>query len=434
MGHTMKLDLRLQHDLVAIQTATDLHLMLELTAPADATAANARTPLSLALALDRSGSMGGGRLEAAARAAAFLVDQLHDDDRLAIVTYDNTVQLLAPLDTLDRARLRHLLAGVRPGGSTNLSGGWLAAADELRQRGGDAAGMRRVLLLSDGHANSGITDRARLADVAAGLAADGITTTTIGFGDGLDEDLMTAVADSGRGGAHLAETTDDVPGIFGEEFDALVSLVAQNLTVEVRPGADVEVVEVLNTHPSVGVPGGVQVQVGDAFAGQTIRVVLRLRIPALAGLGLATVGEVAVRWVSVDDAVTQHQVTKPLVVNAVSADEAAQAAEDADVAAEVSVLLAGRAAVESRRLAERGDFDGARQVAAGAVASLRSVDPSHPAAAMIAESTANLHALAEDLADREWSAAASKKMHYESRRLNARKRNHRRPDGERDAS
>ena len=245
---------------------------------------------------------------------------------------------------------------------------------------------------------------------------------------------MTAVADSGRGGAHLAETTDDVPGIFGEEFDDLVSLVAQNLTVEVRPGADVEVVEVLNTHPSVGVPGGVQVQVGDAFAGQTIRVVLRLRIPALAGLGLATVGEVAVRWVSVDDAVTQHQVTKPLVVNAVSADEAAQAAEDADVAAEVSVLLAGRAAVESRRLAERGDFDGARQVAAGAVASLRSVDPSHPAAAMIAESTANLHALAEDLADREWSAAASKKMHYESRRLNARKRNHRRPDGERDAS
>lgn len=431
----MKLDLRLQHDLVAIQTETELHLMLEVTAPAVAPATQ-RTPLRLALALDRSGSMSGGRLEAAARAASFLVDQLHDDDQIAVVAYDNDVRLVAPLDTLDRARLKHLLTSIRPGGATNLSGGWLAAADELRRRAttdADATSVRRVLLLSDGHANTGITDRARLAEVGAGLAADGITTTTIGFGDGFDEELMAGIADAGRGGAHYAETTEDVPTIFGEEFDDLVSLVAQNLTVEVHPGADVEVVEVLNTHPSVGVPGGVQIQLGDAFAGQTIRVVMKLRIPALAGLGLATVGEVAVRWVSIDDAVTQHQVVKPLVVNAVSADEAAQASEDADVTSEVSVLLAGRAAAESRRLAERGDFDAARHVAAAAVTALQDLDPAHPAAAMIAESASNLHDIERDLASGAWSAAASKKMHYESRRLNARKRDHRRPDGNRDA-
>ena len=86
---------------------------------------------------------------------------------------------------------------IRPGGSTNLSGGLLRGLQEARR----AAGRRgaTLLLLSDGHANLGETDPDRLAGVVAGAAAHGVTTSTIGIGHGYDESLMAAIARGGNG-------------------------------------------------------------------------------------------------------------------------------------------------------------------------------------------------------------------------------------------
>ena len=88
---------------------------------------------------------------------------------------------------------------------TNLSGGWLKGLEQLRAVTG-GTGPKKILLLSDGLANQGITESDVLVQMARGACDDGVGTTTIGFGEGFDEDLMTAMADAGAGNAHFAAT------------------------------------------------------------------------------------------------------------------------------------------------------------------------------------------------------------------------------------
>ena len=145
--------------------------------------------------------------------------------------------------------------------------------------------------------------------MAAAQAKSGVGTTTIGFGQDFDEDLLTTMADAGRGNAHYADTPDEGPGIFAQEFEGLVSLVAQNVSVEVRPSDEVEVLGVLNDYPQVVVPGGVQLQIGDAYGSERRRVVFELHIPELARLGVATVAEVVLRYTSIE---TRSQLTRSL--------------------------------------------------------------------------------------------------------------------------
>ena len=65
-----------------------------------------------------------------------------------------------------------------------------------------------LLLISDGHANAGVIDPEQLGAVAAKAAADGITTTTVGFGLGYDERLLKAIAAGGNGSELFAEHAD----------------------------------------------------------------------------------------------------------------------------------------------------------------------------------------------------------------------------------
>jgi Ca-activated chloride channel homolog len=399
----MQPSVRLEHSLLAVDTAHEVHAMLELSAP-EPPETTKRPPLRLALVLDRSGSMAGEKLAVAKRSAAWLVGRLRADDEIALVAYDDEVHLLAPLAPVDRPRLEHVLARLGPGGSTNLSGGWMRGLEQLEGAAGD--GARKVLLLTDGLANVGVVDRGALAGLADGARGRGVGTTTIGVGADFDEDLLEAMADAGGGSYHYAETPDSAPAIFASEFDALTRLVAQNVTVEIRPAPSVEVVEILNRYPPVPVAGGIQVEVGDAYGGERRRLVFSLRVPHLAALGPAKVADLVLRYVSVGDEITHHEVTVPVAVNLVSAGEAAAAEPDLAVRDEVLVLRAAQARDEAIRRADGGDFDGAQVVLAQTAHHLR--------AAGRADEADALEELRPAVAPLSYDAAARKKLHFES--------------------
>lgn len=380
----MEITLKLEHQLLAVETEHRVHAMFELVAP-PASADEKRPPLHLALVIDRSGSMQGDKLEAAKQSAAYLINQLQATDELAIIDFGDDVRLAAPRVPVDTSRHLAALAQVQCDGMTNLSGGWLKGAEVLRDAADD--GPRRVVLLSDGEANVGITEHGQLETLArTTLEATGVSTTTIGFGEGFDEDLMTLMADAGQGSAYFAPTPDEAAAIFAEEFADLSTLVAQNVSVEIRPGDQVQVLRFLNDYPATNVPGGVQLALGDAYADTKRRIVFELQIPELASLGVVQVGELVVRYVTIaDEQVAAHELKVPITVNLVSADEAAASKPDATVTEEVIILLAAEAQDEARKKADEGDFDGARDLLRSASEDLKKRAPNSTRAKELGE-------------------------------------------------
>ena len=193
----MKAEVRLDHQLLAFEGEHDVYAMLEITVPKGSD--TERAPLHLALVIDNSGSMADGRLDAAKEAAKYLARRLQPIDQLAVVTYNDRVKLVRSLAPVDAAVFDAQIDAISAGGSTNLSGGWLKGIEEVGRATGE--GIRRVLLLTDGHANSGVVDPAALVGIAAGTKSQ-CSTTTIGFGEGFDEDLLTSIADSSGGATY----------------------------------------------------------------------------------------------------------------------------------------------------------------------------------------------------------------------------------------
>ena len=414
----MKAEIRLDHSVVAVETENTVHAMLELTAPA-APEAKERPPLNIALVIDRSGSMQGEKLDVTKRCAAFLIEHLGPKDQLALIDFDDEVRLLCPLVPINKEALLAAVASIHSGGSTNLSGGWLKGIEELKRA---TTGPCKLILLTDGQANAGIVDPEVLAGMARASLGEGRATTTIGFGAGFDEDLLTAMADSGGGNSYFAETPDQAPAIFAEEFDGLTSIVAQNVSVEIRPSDDVEIVSILNEYPSVAVPGGVQIQLGDTYGEDRRRVVFELHIPTLARLGLAKVAEGIVRYVSVGDTIEDHQVTLPIHVNAVNGDEAAAAGPDGEVTEEVIVLKAAKAQEEARRRFDEGDDAGARELLKSAAGDLRRLAPDSPQGDELLRQAELIDRSVMALAHQSFDATDMKRLKYNARMQSRRRR------------
>src|SRR5712671_5704874 len=104
-------------------------LLLRLQAPAMPKATSERSPLNLAIVLDRSGSMDGQPLDEAKRCAGMIVDRLGAKDRAALIIYDHDVAVLVPTtQTANKAAFHTAISSIHSGGNTNLHGGWLKGA------------------------------------------------------------------------------------------------------------------------------------------------------------------------------------------------------------------------------------------------------------------------------------------------------------------
>lgn len=257
-----------------------LEVLIQVQAPADPPQGHQRAPLSLALVLDRSGSMNGAPIREAVRCARAMIDRLRPEDRLALVIYDNQVETLAPAQLLhDKSPLYQALESVYTRGMTNLHGGWLRGAEELAAHT-SANTLSRVLLLSDGQANDGLTDQDEIAGQCAQLAAACVTTSTYGLGRDFNESLMEVMARAGQGQAYYGETAEDLLEPFQREFDLLDALCAKRLRLNVR--ADWIEVSLLNLY----VKEGDSTVLPDLAYGSEAWAVLRLKIPqALTGEG-----------------------------------------------------------------------------------------------------------------------------------------------------
>jgi len=204
-----------------------------------------RPDLNLAMVLDRSGSMADrGKMTYARDAAMIVVDQMHTSDVLAVVEYDDMINVLWPASRVEaRELIKRRIAELEPRGSTNLCGGLMKGADEaLRYR--DGSDISRVILLSDGLANEGVTDPREIYRLVREAKQRGITVSTMGLGLDYNEDLMQGIAEHGGGNYYYIEHPQQMGRIFARELNTLFTTVARDVVVRFRAGSKVNDVEV----------------------------------------------------------------------------------------------------------------------------------------------------------------------------------------------
>jgi Ca-activated chloride channel family protein len=373
-----------------------------------------RIPLNISLVLDRSGSMGGEPLAAARSAAAMLVRRLAPEDVVSVVAYDDDVITVAePATGEAQHALPDAIGRIEAGGTTNLSGGWLRGRELVARRRREGA-TNRVLLLTDGLANAGITAPAMLLGLCRAAREEGITTTTIGFGPRFDERLLAGMADAGGGSTYYIERADQASGVFEEELEGLLTLCAQNLAVEVRPGDAVQLVAVHHDWPSAAVDGGRRFELGDLYAREPKSLLVELFVPGVEELGERTLATVTVHAHALTAAggVERQEVTFP-----VSGSLSRDGREEPEVRREMLLLETARAREEALRRQRDGDWGGAGRVLEQAARMIVAAPPQ--VAEALAEQAADLEAMAQQVAAGELDAADAK--YLAQRAYNARR-------------
>ena len=353
-AHTGLLGLSAQLDQGALLQGAgeDRYLVIEVSAPE--LQGDVRRPVHLSVVMDVSGSMAGrGKITSARTAAAALVDQLSPSDTFSLVTFSNKASVrLAQQGVTDSAAAHRLISGIEPAGGTNLYDGLLAGMEQLKSD--SLQGVKRVVILSDGMANIGVTDEGSLTRAAGSLIQQGVTVSALGLGLDYNEDLLGAMSDSGGGRYRFVDQADQLASMFREELQQMTAVAGREVALTVEVPGGVHVQEIYGYDASL-TGDGFRVFLGDIHGGETRKVVARVHVPDgnLGEVGVATVhlsyvdpdkGEQANQLAKVaatvtpDNRVARRSVNAPAAVSAVSAragrlmDEGARAFDKGDLA------------------------------------------------------------------------------------------------------
>ncbi len=255
----------------------ELYLYINLKA-GKLTTQKERIPLNIALVIDRSGSMAGQRLEYVKKATDFVIDNLNASDILSIVQYDSQVDVLSASSKVNnKKKLHDLVRNIRAGGTTNLSGGMLEGYNQVDAAKADNF-VNRVLLLSDGLANNGITDPNKLQEIAQKkFRSLGIGLSTFGVGNGFNESLMTNLAEYGGANYYFIESPDEIPNIFAKELEGLLSVVAQNAKLSIQIPRELACKKVYG-YPAQINSNSIEVSLNDIFSEEEKAILIQFDI------------------------------------------------------------------------------------------------------------------------------------------------------------
>lgn len=189
-----------------------------------------RKPLNLALVIDRSGSMSGQPIEAAKLAAHTAVGMLLPGDWVSVVAFDGAIEVPVTLRKVaeDKQAILDAIALVDARGSTDLYGGWAEGLSQLLACP-ESDAVSRVVILSDGQANQGVTDVPTIASDVSQAVTHGVTTTAMGLSAHYDENLLRSVADAGNGNYVFLESPTQVVEAFENELAGLGALRGRNV-------------------------------------------------------------------------------------------------------------------------------------------------------------------------------------------------------------
>ena len=333
-----------------------------------------RPPIAVAFALDRSGSMGSGKMELARAAVITALQRLEPTDRFAISVFDDRVDVVAeagPATPKAIERARRALERIEPRGSTALYDGWHAAARQLTRQP-DAKGVARCVVVTDGQANVGPSAPESLAEAARELRRRGVVTTTLGIGADFQEEVLGVMSRAGGGQFYYVQRAEQLDAVLEAEIGEAMEVIAHGVRLQLCPSPGVRL-RLMSDYPSAWTGTHLAVEVGDLISGQQLELLVGARLPA------AATGETA----SVEVCVTDADGPIELPIQTVRWQLAPGRANDSQprnptvtrLAAEV---IAAHALLGTLGFNRMGDFDAVRHRLDEAIAKVRGLGDSDP--------------------------------------------------------
>ena len=231
-----------------------------------------RQPVHMMMLVDTSGSMDdANKLESVKRSLQVMLVLLGDQDRLSLVTFDDSSKVVLNRTTptaSDREAISYRISSLHTNGSTNMSSGLL----EMREAVEDATSGRKqgILMLTDGLANIGVMDTPGLVAIVRRILQEkpGVSISTVGYGADHNTDLLTEIAKEGGGAYNVVKSLEDVASTFGDVLGGLMSISVQRATLEFPPGY-----KVYSSYPTtVESSGFTHVSIGDIYSDTEITV------------------------------------------------------------------------------------------------------------------------------------------------------------------
>ena len=409
-GETLKIKLVPDREVVLNGSPQEVVVKIDLSAIAEKRKAR-RTPLNLAVVLDKSGSMNGAKLEKTRQAAMQLVDRLAPNDIFSLVVFSDQAEVLVPAQPVeDKAALRERIEGITANGSTALFAGVRMGADQVQEYFSSKR-INRVILLSDGLANVGPSSPRELRRLGGQLAEGGVSVTTIGVGDDYNEDLMAALAEASDANYYYVKDTEKLPEIFAKELGEMLAVAARNVRIEiicpdgVRPLGFIGRAERFENQKA-------SVNLSQFTTGQNRYLLLRCLVnggqPEVARVKVNYTDELNGGMVEVADDVVKIRFTD----DRAAADKSVNSA----VYAEKELMLTAVAKDKAMAQADAGNYKEAATILAGQAATLNRAYAAAPASVQvqIRAETNNLDDFADQLNAGSYGGGSRKAMQEQS--------------------
>lgn len=358
----MKQNTRLEVLAVKAETSNQLGMLVEINAPTLATSQIQRRSHGVVFVVDRSGSMGGGRLDLVKNTIGELIGRLSPEDHVAIVSFDTEIEIHQPMAlvrSINPQGLRRNLSALDARGGTNIELGFKAGLEETKKL---PSGVEATLiLLSDGQANEGAYSPEKLGHLAAQATEHLVKTSTLGIGTGYNEQIMSHMASSGQGNHFAAvELADAVAGL-QDEIDGLLQRALEYISCEVTvdvPGVKITPLGFVRGNEVVH--NGIKVQLGELASGESRGYAFMIDLPKSKAGTTIKVSSV-VRAFKIDDALALEE-SQTVEIEVQDASGFVLPQKDEDVVAEV---MAYRLAEIKRRAIDAamgGDFVHAKKI------------------------------------------------------------------------
>jgi Ca-activated chloride channel homolog len=367
-----------------------------------------RPDLNLSLVLDRSGSMEGEKMVRAREAATFCVDQMLATDRLSVVTFDDRIDVLFPSEPVtNKQSMKDLIARVAARGSTALHAAWvrggLTVSEQILEKG-----VNRVVLITDGLANVGITSGDEIVTQAMGLFRRGVSTSTIGIGSDFNEDLLMPMAQAGGGNAWHVVEPNDMQHIFQVELEGLIAQFAHTVSLSLIPADGVRIVDLLNDFDLTETG---RYRLPNMQAGSPLDVVVQLKVGAQAVGAQMRLLDLRLGFTP-QDAKNAEVLKQAHTVEFVSSWQVESMDVNQEVVKAVQFLMNGRARNEAMSRMDEGDYEGAQAVIGSSLSSTRVACASFGSMPSVMEECASLEEAARSLKDRLKDKMSRKKLAY----------------------